>query len=178
MRPSFFPRETHVFHAFELSAWRTLSLSALEMGALTGVVLRGFRAFVLSHSGGTGVAYIAATLTVGAIVLFGMLTLHLSNFPVRRWPRHVAAFAVVETLAEMLVSAILIAAHREPIGTTSRATWGDLPSMALGTLEVRVVALALFALALAGIVQLVRRLLPRHTPQHTGQHPVHPTPRS
>jgi len=171
VRPSFFPHETHVFNAFELSAWRTLSLSAIEMGALTGVLLRGYRALVLSHSAGTGLAYIAATLTAGAIVLFGMLTLHLSNFPVRRWARRVAAFALVETATEVAVSVLLIAAHREPIGTTSRASWGDLPSIALSTLEVRVVALALFALALAGVVQLVRRLLPRHVPHEAPNGP-------
>lgn len=166
MRPSFFPRETHVFHAFELSAWRTLSLSVVEMAALTGVLLRGYRALALSHSAGTGLGYIAATLTAGAIVLFGMLTLHLANFPVRRWAWRVAAFAAIESLAEVAVSAILIAVRREPIGTTSRATWGDLPSIALGTLEVRVIALALFTIALAGVVQLVRRLLPRHGTPH------------
>lgn len=171
MRPSFFPHETHVFHAFELSAWRTLSLSVVEMAALTGVLLRGFRAFTLSHAAGTGLSYIAGTIVISAAVLFAMLTLHLSNFPVRRWARRVAAFAVVETLAEIVVSAILIALHREPLGTTSRATWSDLPSIALGTLEVRVVALALFALALAGVVQLVRRLLPRHTVHHAAPQP-------
>lgn len=162
MKPSFFPHETSVFHALELSAWRTLSLSVVEMAALTGVLLHGFRAVALAHSEGTGVAYIAATLSAGAIVLFGMLTLHLANFPVRRWAWRVVAFAVIETVAEMVVAAILTAARREPIGTTSRATWDDLPSLALNTLEIRVVALGLFALALAGIVQIVRRLLPRH----------------
>ena len=174
MKPSFFPHETHVFNAFELSAWRTLSLSAIEMGALTGVLLRGYRAVVLAHSAGTGIGYIAATLTGGAIVLFGMLTLHLANFPVRRWARRVAAFALVETVTEVAVSALLIGVHREPMGTTSRATWGDLPSIALGTLEVRVVALALFALALAGVVQVVRRLLPRHGAAHAHHTPPSP----
>ena len=43
---------------------RDLGLSAIEMGTLTGVVLRGFRAFALSHSGGTGLPYIAGTLAV------------------------------------------------------------------------------------------------------------------
>jgi hypothetical protein len=113
----------------------------------------------------------AGALALGATILFGMLSLHLANFPVRRWPWRVAAFAVVETAAEMVVSALLVLAHREPLGTTGRAAWGDLPSMALTTFEWRLVPLALFALVLAVVVQIVRRLLPRH-----GHHLAHPTP--
>ena len=164
MRPSFFPRETHVFHSFELSGWRTMSLRVVEMATLTGVLLRALRALTLARSPSTGVTAIAFAL--GASVLFGMLTLHLANFPVRRWPWRVLAFAVVETVAEMVVSVVLVALHREPMGTTGRAVWSDLPSMALTTLEWRVVSLALFALVLGVIVQLVRRLLPRHVPHH------------
>ncbi len=159
MRPSFFPRETHPFHALELSAWRTLSLRLVEMAVITGVLLRALRAFALTHvatTGGTALAFV-----LGAALLFGMLTLHLANYPVRRWPARVAAFALVEALTELLVSAALIAAHREPLGTTGRAAWNDLSSMALSTLLWRVVPLALFALVLAGVVQLVRRLLRR-----------------
>jgi hypothetical protein len=166
--PSFFPRETHLFHTLELSVWRTLSLSVVEMAALTGVLLRGLRAVTLTH--GQGMAPVAGALALGALILFGMLTLHLANFPVRRWPWRVVAFAVVETGAEMVVSAALVAIRREPLGTTGRATWGDLPSMALATLEWRLVPLALFALVLAGVVQLVRRLLPRHVPHHAPHH--------
>jgi hypothetical protein len=103
---------------------------------------------------------------------------HLANFPVRRWPWRVLAFAVVESAVEIAVSALLIALHRERLGSTGRATWTDLPSMALTTLEWRLVSLALFALVLAAIVQLVRRLLPRHVPHHTGAHAVPRTPPS
>ncbi len=63
MRPSFFPRETHVFHAFELSAWRALSLSVVEMAALTGVLLRGLRAVGMSHRD-LGAALVAAALAL------------------------------------------------------------------------------------------------------------------
>jgi hypothetical protein len=164
VRPSFFPRETHVFHALELSAWRTMSLRVVEMAALTGVLVRALRAVTLAHA--QGMAATASAFALGAVLLLGMLTLHLANFPVRRWPWRVAAFACVETTAEMIVSAILVALGREPLGTTGRATWSDLPSMALSTFEWRIVPLAIFALVLAGVVQLVRRLLPRHAPHH------------
>jgi hypothetical protein len=172
VRPSFFPRETHVFHAFELSAWRTLSLSVVEMAALTGVLLRALRTVTLARSPSTAVT--ASALVLGAVILFGMFTVHLANFPVRRWPWRVAAFAALETATEMAVSALLVLLHRELLGTTGRATWSDLPSMALTTFEWRIVPLALFALALAGVVQLVRRRLPRHAPHHAAAPPTLP----
>jgi len=169
VRPSFFPRETHVFHAVELPGWRTMSLSVVRMAALTGVLLRGLRAVTLTRSSST--AATASALALGMLILFGMLTLHLANFPVRRWPWRVAAFALLVTLSEMVVSVLLVLARREPLGTTGRATFRGLPAMALSTLEWRVVPLVAFALLLAGIVQLVRRLLPRHVPHHAHQPP-------
>lgn len=165
MKPSLFPRDTTVFHAFELSAWRTLSLRVVEISLVTGVLLRGLRAVALTHE--RGMAVTATAFVVGAFVLFGALTIHLANFPVRRWPWRVVAFAVVETAAEMATSAALVSGGHEPLGTTGRATWGDLPSMALATFQWRVVPLAIFALVLAGVVQLVRRMLPRHAPHHS-----------
>lgn len=165
MRPSFFPRETTAFGTFELSGWRTLSLRVVEMAAITGVLLRALRAVTLARSPSTAVT--AAALVLGAALLLGMLTVHLANFPVRRWPWRVLAFAVVETAAEMAASAALIALGREPLGTTGRAGWGDLPGLALTTLQWRVAALALFALLLGAIVQVVRRLLPRHAAHHS-----------
>ena len=175
MRPSFFPRETHVFPAFEVSGWRALSLSVVGMAVPTGVVLRVLRAVTLTSSQST--AATASALVLGAVLLLGMLTLYLANFPVRRWPWRVLAFAAAETAAEIAVSAVLVALRREPLGTTGRAVWADLPTMALTTLEWRLAPLAAFALVLALVVQLVRRMLPRHTPQHTGQHPAqHPPP--
>jgi len=56
------------------------------------------------------------------------------------------------------MSLFLIWAGREPNGTV-RAEWHDWPSMALDTLARRGVAVLLWALLLAGIVQLVRRLM-------------------
>lgn len=164
MKPSFFPRETHLFHAMELSTWRTMSLRLIELALLTGVLLRALRLVALTRA--AGVLLTALALVVGTAVLLGMLTAHLANYPVRRWPWRVLAFAVIETAGEMLASVALIALGREPIGTTGRATWNDLPSMALTTLEFRVIPLAIFALVLAGVVQLVRRMLPRHTAEH------------
>ncbi len=170
MKAPLFPRDTAHFPAFELPAWRTLTLSALEMGALTGVVVRAFRALALTHGAGAdgsaGWGYLAATFGLGALVLCGMLTLHLANFPVRRWPARVLAFALAEVAAEALVSALLIALGREPLGTSGRAHWRDWASLAATTLIVRLAAFALFATLLAAVVQLVRVALGRRPPRH------------
>ena len=165
-RPSFFPRETTAFGAFELSGLRALSLSSLEMGLLTGVLLRAFRALALTHGSGTSWLYLGGTYALGTIALLGMLTLHLANFPVRRWPLRVALFILAEWAGELAVSAALVAAGREPLGATGRATWNDWPSMAMWTLTMRVALVASFALLLAGTVQLVRTLLGRRRVPH------------
>lgn len=176
MKAPLFPRETAQWQAFDVPAWRTLTRSALEMGALTGVLVRAFRALALTHGtgadGSTGWGYLAGTFALGALVLCGMLTLHLANFPVRRWPLRVLLFALAEASAEVLVSALLIALGREPLGTTGRAHWHDLPSLAASTVVVRVAAFAVFATLLAAVVQAVRATLARR-----GPHQLHPTPR-
>jgi hypothetical protein len=171
-----FPRETTHWQALELPAWRALTLSALEMGALTGLLARAFRALALTHGaaadGSVGWGYLALTLGAGAMLLCGMLTLHLANFPVRRWPARVLAFALAEASAEALASALLIALGREPLGTSGRAHWHDLPSLAATTAVLRLTTFALFAALLAAVVQLVRVTLARRGPRH-----LHPTPR-
>lgn len=160
-RPSFFPRETTAFGAFDVPRWRAVTLSALAMGAATGIVLRAVRALALTHGSGTSWVYLGASLAGALAVLLGMLALHLANFPVRRWPARVALFAAAEWAGELAASAGLIALRWEPLGTTGRATWADLPSLALRALVTRPATLAAFALLLAGVVQVVRVLLGR-----------------
>jgi hypothetical protein len=160
-KPSYFPRDTTSFAAVEISALRALSLSSLEMGALTGVLMRAFRALALTHGSGTSWLYVGATYATGLVALFGLLALHVANFPVRRWPARVVLFVAAEVAAEMLVSAALIALGREPLGATGRATWADWPTLAARTLTFRAVAIGAFALVLAGVVQLVRLALGR-----------------
>jgi hypothetical protein len=166
-RPSFFPRETTSFPAAELSALRALTRSSLEMGALTGVVLRAFRAVTLTHGSASSWLYVGVTFVAGAAALFGALALHAANFPVRRWPKRVALFALAEWAAEAATSALLIALHREPLGSSGRATWGDWPTLATRTFVWRLATIALFALVLAAVVQAVRTLLDRRrVPRH------------
>jgi hypothetical protein len=178
MKAPLFPRDTTHWPTVQLPAWRAVTLSTVETAAITGVVARAFRALMLTRgahvAAESGWMYLAATIGLVAFVMCAMLTLHLSNFPVRRWPWRVLLFALVEAGAEMIVSAILIAAGREPLGTSGRAHWHDFASLAGITLLVRVVALGVFAAVLALVVQLVRVVLGRRGPHHLHHHPTAP----
>jgi hypothetical protein len=155
----FFPREAIEWGSQRLHPLRAFSLRAFELAGITGVALRLFRAVVL---GTTGWVLFVAGLVAAVLFLCGMLTWHLVNYPARRWPARVTGFFVVESAAELGTSSLLIALGRERVGSRL-ATWNDWWPMAGQTLLERALVLALFALLLAGAVQLVRRLTARRT---------------
>lgn len=176
---AFFPTQTGTFRLEDRHAFRRISMSVVEMAVLTGIVLRVYRALILSRGDTGGWLFVAASLSAGVILLFGMLTLHLSGFTVRTWVWRVPAFAAIEAATESLVSLGLIALQREPLGTT-RAAFGDWPAMVVGIIGWRVTTIVLFALLLAGMVQTARYLLIRrdhrdHTFQavHTAEREAH-----
>jgi len=149
-----------------VSRLRVATISAVEWGAATGVLVRLVRLAAISGERGA-LVYLAAWV-VGIVVLCGMLTLHLANYPLRRWPLRVAAFLVAEVVAEMATSALLIFGGIERRGT-GPAHLHDLPDMAATAFVVRGVILFTFALLLAGTVQVVRSRLPKHA-EHKGAH--------
>lgn len=155
--PSYFPRQTVEWRIEEPRALRRFSLSLVEMAVTTGVVLRVYRSLVLSHETVSWI-YTGGTIVLGILFLIGMATAHLANFPLQKWAWRAPTFALVEWGAEMATSALLILVHREPNGSV-RAEWGDWWSLAVGTLATRAVAILVFTLLLAGIVQLVRRVI-------------------
>lgn len=155
--PSFFPRQTLEWHLEEPRAFRRLSLSLVEMALVTGVLLRIYRSFILTH-GANGWLYLGGTLGFGLLFLLLMTTAHIANFPVQRWLWRAPAFALIECTAEMATSALLIWIGREPYGSI-RAEWHDWPSMAIGALATRGLVIILWTLLLAGIVQVVRRVM-------------------
>lgn len=126
----------------------------MELALITGVVIRVFRAFVLTNGDATS-SYLVAALVLGTLFLLGMATLHLGRFPVREWPWRAPLFAIFETAGEMLVSLVLIWLHREPWGT-ARAEFTDWQPMATGVVFWRVLAVSVWALLLGGTVQFVR----------------------
>ena len=144
----------------EPPAFTRLAKSLFDMALVTGIVARIYRALVLSRAESPTGTYVVVTLSIGAIFILIMTSLHLGRFPLRDWLWRAPAFAAVEGAAEMVTSAVLIALGREPLGTAA-ATFRDWPAMLLRTVGWRVVTISLFALVLAGIVKWVRFMLMR-----------------
>ncbi len=154
---SFFPRQTIEWHLEEPRAFRRLSLSLVEMALVTGVLLHVYRSYVLTH-GANGWLFFGGSLALGMLFLLFMTTAHLANFPIQRWAWRAPLFALIEWSGEMATSALLIWIGKEPLGST-RAEWHDWPGMAMGTLATRGSLILIWALLLAGIVQIVRRTM-------------------
>jgi uncharacterized protein YggT (Ycf19 family) len=138
----------------EPAAFQRIARSPVELAVMTGVVIRLFRAVVLTR-GNINSSYLAASLVLGTIFLLGMATLHLGRFPVREWPWRAPLFAIFETVGEMAVSLVLISLHREPWGT-ARAEFMDWQPMAVGVLFWRIVAVCVWAILLGLTVSFVR----------------------
>ena len=163
---NFFPRQTVSWKLEEPRAFRRMSLSVVEMGLLTGIIVRLFRSLALTH-GPNSLPYFILMFVIGALFLFGMATAHLANFTVRHWVWRVPAFAALEAVGELFTSAVLIQFHREPIGS-ARAGMQDFLGIAWGLVTWRIVPVLLFALLLAGVVQVVRyALLKEEHREHT-----------
>lgn len=152
--PGFFPVKTVAFKLDDTRAFRRLAFSIVEMAVVTGVVLRVYRALALSVAG-TNAALLVLSFAIGFVVLFGMVTLHLGNFTIRRWAWRAPLFGFIEAAAESLTSLGLIAIHREPLGS-ARATFADWPGMVGSIFSWRVASIVLFALVLAGVIQMAR----------------------
>jgi hypothetical protein len=155
--PTFFPKQTVEFRIEESKAFRKISFSLVGMAIITGVVVRIYRLFVLTH-GSNNWFYLGGAFALGTVFLFGMLTAHLANYPLHQYLWRAPAFALVDVLAEMATSALLISVGWEPIGTV-RAHWDDWLGMGLNALLLRGMSIILWSLALAVIVSLVRRTI-------------------
>ena len=153
----FFPKDVIAWGDERLHPLRAFAIRTVEPAGITGVVLRLWRALLLAS---TSWMVVVGGLVVGVLFLCGMLTWHLGNFPIKRWPSRVALFLVIEVFAEMGTSSLLIAVSRERIGSRI-AGWPDWWPMAGQTLAERTIVLAVFALVLGGSVQLVRRAMER-----------------
>lgn len=151
----------------EPESFKRIARSPVELAAITGVLIRLFRALILTHGPVDSLLYLGSSLALGAIFLLTMATLHLGRFPVKEWPWRAALFAVVETAAEMGTSLALIAMHREPWGTV-RAEFVDWQPMAVGVLFWRLVSVTVFALILGWTIHIVRtKLLPDNEEEDT-----------
>jgi len=161
--PAFFPVKTANFKIDETRAFRRFSYSVVEMAVVTAMELRVYRALALSLAG-ANVFLLGLSLAFGFVVLFGMVTLHLGNFTVRRWVWRAPLFALVEAAVESLTSLGLIAIHREPLGS-ARATYADWPGIVGSIFTWRLTSIVVFAFVLAAVVQMTRVTLGDETPQ-------------
>jgi len=155
--PSFFPNHTVEIKLEEPPVFRRFSFSLVEMAIVTGILVRLVRLIALTH-GSNNWFYLGSVLAVGLVFLLGMLTAHLANYPLHQYLWRAPVFALVEVAAEMATSVLLIAVGREANGTV-RAHWDDWVGMSLNALLYRGLAIVLWGLILAGVVQLVRRTI-------------------
>ncbi len=154
----YFPRHTVELRLEETKAFRRLSFNLLEMALVTGVVLRFYRAIVLTHGSATSWLYIVGTFVLGIVFVCSMTTGHLANYPLRKWIWRAPLFALGVVVGEMVTSLLLIFVGREPTGT-ARAGWHDWPGMALSTFWTRELTVCAWAALLALIVTVVRRTI-------------------
>jgi hypothetical protein len=159
----YFPRTTNEIRSDEPSAFRALTLSVVEMGLVTGVVLRIFRSLVLTH-GSNSWLYLGGMFAIGVVFLCATAMMHLANYPLRRWAWRAPAFGVLVAAGEMATSLLLIVAGREPTGTV-RAELADWPAMATSALLFRLTAVCGWALLLAGAVMVARSALAATRPK-------------
>lgn len=153
----FFPRDVIHWGEEHLHPLRAFAIRSLEPAVVTGMIFRLYRALILSTASGLG---FVVGFAFGVLFLCGMLTWHLGNFPVKRWPVRLLAFLVIEVVAEMATSSALLAMRHERYGSRV-AEWSDWWPMAFQTLTERGVGLVLFTVVLAASVQVVRRRLDR-----------------
>ena len=125
----FFPRDVIHWGEEQLHPLRAFAVRTIEPAGITGLVLRVWRAIMLGS--GSWLLFVSG-LTLGVLFLCGMVTWHLGNYPVKRWPVRALAFFLVEFAVEMGMSSVLIVFGRERYGSQV-AAWGDWWPMAAQT---------------------------------------------
>jgi hypothetical protein len=158
MTAEFFPRKTVAWKLEKPPPLRQLSLSLPYMALLTGVPLRLWRSYVLTHGAPDSWAWVGGTFLIGMAFLFLMVTIHLGNYTLRHWTWRAPAFALLEAGTEILMSLALTTLGLEPLGA-DRAELSDWLPTSLRTLIWRLVGIALFVMVLAVVVSIMRRIL-------------------
>lgn len=164
----FFPHHTTEWRVHEPAAVRRFLLSVVAMAAVAGIAMRVYRWAMLTYAPTANAIVLFLAYAGIVVILLVLATAHLGNYPVRHWLWRAPVFGVLAGIAEALTSALLIAAGVEPLGHDLRAHWHDWWSTdgQWGILARSVVwdtcLVILFALILAGVVQLVRFAMLKH----------------
>lgn len=158
MTAEFFPRKTVAWKLEEPAPLRRLSLSLPYMALVTGVMLRLWRSYVLTHGAPDSWAWVGGTFLIGMVFLFLMVTIHLGNYTLRHWIWRAPVFALLEAGTEILMSLALTTFGLEPLGA-DRADFADWLPTGIRTLIFRLVGILLFVMVLAVVVSIMRRIL-------------------
>jgi hypothetical protein len=152
------PSKTVAWKLEEPPPLRQVSLSLPYMALLTGVPLRLWRSYVLTHGAPDSWAWVGGTFLVGMVFLFLMLSIHLGNYKLPSWTWRAPSFAMLEAGVEIIMSLALTTVGLEPLGA-DRAELSDWLPTSIRTLIWRLVGIVLFALVLAVVVTIIRRAL-------------------
>jgi hypothetical protein len=158
--PTFFPRNTVEWHMHEPPAIRRLSLSLVAMAVLAGILIRLYRLAFYTWARPTNILTYAALWTGGLLIMLGLATLYLGNYPVRHWLWRAPVFGLCEATTALLTGAALIAIGIERTGTGVMG-WGEWRARFLWTIVWHTLIISAFALVLGIVVQTVRHLLLR-----------------
>ncbi|MBA2683507.1 MAG: hypothetical protein H0U66_03320 [Gemmatimonadaceae bacterium] len=136
--------------------------SLIPMALLTGIVVHSYVWFVLVRAS-VNFDWIALLLAFAGrfVLLLALATVYLGNHPVRQWIWRVPAFAILEVAVEAIYVAVLIKLGAERIGTEharQRDWWGIVSDIVI----YHGIAIVLFSMVLAVVVQTVRYALLKH----------------
>ncbi len=136
--------------------------SLIPMALVTGIVVHSYIWFVLTRAS-VNFGWIALLLAFSGrfVLLLALATVYLGNHPVRQWIWRAPAFAVLEGAVEAVMVAVLIKVRVERIGT-EHAHRSDWWSMVSDILIYHGIAILVFSLILAIVVQTVRYALLKH----------------
>jgi hypothetical protein len=156
--PALFPNTTASWKTEKPDALRRLTLSLPQMALVTGIVLRLWRSYTLTHGSPDSWAWVGGTTLAGLAFLFLMCAIHLANFTLRNWAWRAPLFAVLESATEIVMSLVLISMNLEPLGA-DMAEFSDWLPTGIRIFFVRVVGVLIFSLVLGLVVWTLRRLL-------------------
>jgi hypothetical protein len=112
----------------------------------------------------SGLTVLLAVL-IGLALLAAFVTLHLGNYPPRQWIWRAPAFALIQTVASLITSALFVAAGMERLGSAAMG-WPQWRMDIIPTLVRNSIAVCAYALLLAACVQIVRRMLAARGTRH------------
>lgn len=153
-----FPRHSIAWRIEQPRLLRRLTLSLPVMALVTGVVLRSWRSFALTHGSPDSWAWVGGTLLVGMAFLFLMCAAHLANFTLRSWTWRAPFFAILEAATEIAMSLALTALQLEPLGA-DKAVLADWLPTGVRILVFRLLGIVLFSVVLAIVVSILRRVI-------------------